>query len=111
MPRQWQPCSVFAKHCLALSQVTINVYFHVISTGPNLGDGNVPDQWVAAQINTMNKAYIATGFQVRNGLLVEIGLCCIHPTTACWCLAHPCWVSAFSIDDDWAGAVQTSTVM
>ena len=51
---------------VAPSQVSINVYFHVISTGPNLADGNVPDQWVAAQINTMNKAYIATGFQARN---------------------------------------------
>ena len=44
--------------------VTINVYFHVISSGPDLADGNVPDQWIVAQINTMNKAYVATGFQV-----------------------------------------------
>ena len=47
------------------SLVTINVYFHVISAGPALADGNVPDQWIVAQINTMNKAYGATGFQVR----------------------------------------------
>jgi hypothetical protein len=44
--------------------ITINVYFHVISAGPALADGNVPDQWIVAQINTMNKAYGATGFQV-----------------------------------------------
>ena len=65
MPRQWQPYTVVVGQAIASPQVTINVYVHVISTGPNLGDGNVPDQWVAAQINTMNKAYIATGFQVR----------------------------------------------
>ena len=52
--------------------MTINVYCHIISTGPNLADGNVPDQWVAAQINTMNKAYVATGFQVCALLLTRV---------------------------------------
>ena len=55
--------------------VTINVYFHVISTGPDLADGNVPDQWVVAQINTMNKAYVATGFQACLWLSIHRVMC------------------------------------
>jgi len=66
--RQSQQCTVKVTQLVASRQVTINVYVHIISTSPNLGDGNVPDQWVAAQINTMNKAYIATGFQVGDSI-------------------------------------------
>lgn len=49
----------------ASALISINVYAHVISEGPALTQGNVPDAWVAAQVATMNKAYISTGFQVH----------------------------------------------
>lgn len=52
-------------HTEASALISINVYAHVISEGPDLTQGNVPDAWVLAQVATMNKAYVATGFQVK----------------------------------------------
>lgn len=51
-------------HTESSALISINVYAHVISAGPGLTQGNVPDAWVIAQVATMNKAYISTGFQV-----------------------------------------------
>ena len=51
-------------HTESSALISINVYFHVISAGPALTQGNVPDSWVIAQLTTINKAYVATGFQV-----------------------------------------------
>ena len=53
-------------HTESSALININVYVHVVSQGPALTDGNVPDSWVLAQMTTMNKAYVATGFQVRS---------------------------------------------
>jgi hypothetical protein len=43
----------------------VDVYFHVISRGPTLADGNVPDSQIADQINGLNLAFAAWGWSFR----------------------------------------------
>ena len=54
----------------------INVYFHVINDGVG-SDGNVPDSWIANQIQVLNNAYAAWGFSFN---LVET----TRTTNAAW---------------------------
>jgi hypothetical protein len=37
--------------------VTIPVHFHVVSKGPLVEDGNVPDEWIEEQVDVLNDAY------------------------------------------------------
>ncbi len=39
------------------SQIVIPVYFHVLSSGTAVSQGNIPDSWITAQINVLNAAY------------------------------------------------------
>lgn len=41
---------------------TINVYFHVISQGPGVANGNVTDQMIQDQIAVLNAAFANSGF-------------------------------------------------
>jgi hypothetical protein len=40
-----------------LGDVPIPVYFHVINTGTGIGNGDVPDSQITAQISVLNQAY------------------------------------------------------
>ena len=42
---------------LAPGVVTIPVYFHVITKGTGVANGDVPQSWIDAQINVLNAAY------------------------------------------------------
>lgn len=63
----------------ASALIAINVYMHIVSGGPAVTDGNIPDSWILAQINVMNKAYVATGFQVRYGRNDTSSIYSIYP--------------------------------
>jgi len=41
---------------------TINVYFHVINKGPGLGNGDIPDWQISAQMDVLNNACASSGF-------------------------------------------------
>jgi hypothetical protein len=43
--------------------VNIPVHFHVIRSGDAVSQGNVPDSWIAAQIQVLNDAYASTPFR------------------------------------------------
>ncbi len=47
----------------AVTSGTINVYFHVVNNGSATSNGNIPDSWITAQMNVLNAAYAATGWQ------------------------------------------------
>lgn len=51
----------------ATATVTIPVYVHVISRGPTVAEGNVPDAWIADQMAVLNAAFAGTpyGFSVQ----------------------------------------------
>jgi Pregnancy-associated plasma protein-A len=42
--------------------VNVPVYFHVINNGGSLGQGNIPDSQIAAQMQVLNAAYAGTPF-------------------------------------------------
>ena len=42
---------------------TIPVYWHVINNGTSLSQGNIPNSQITDQINVLNAAYAATGWQ------------------------------------------------
>jgi hypothetical protein len=44
---------------------TIQVYWHVISNGTSLSQGNIPDSQITSQINVLNAAYAGTGWQFQ----------------------------------------------
>lgn len=46
----------------AVTGGTIDVYFHVITNGP---DGNIPDSQITDQMNVLNAAYASSGWQFR----------------------------------------------
>ncbi|PAP77786.1 M43 family zinc metalloprotease [Rubrivirga marina] len=50
----------------ALESVTVPVAVHVLRSGLTVEEGNVPDAWVEAQIDTLNSAF--AGFGVRFAL-------------------------------------------
>jgi hypothetical protein len=59
----------FAFRKSALGTITANasggvvpVYFHVVSSGTALSQGNIPDSQVTAQINVLNAAFAGTGW-------------------------------------------------
>jgi hypothetical protein len=37
--------------------VAVSVFFHVITNGTSVADGNVPESWLNAQLNVLNKAF------------------------------------------------------
>ncbi|MEJ6000969.1 zinc metalloprotease [Paucibacter soli] len=43
----------------------INVYFHVINQGSGIANGDIPDSQIAAQMNVLNAAFAATGWQFQ----------------------------------------------
>lgn len=43
--------------------ITVPVAFHVVTGGPGGGQGNVPDERIAAQIDTLNSAFAAMGIR------------------------------------------------
>ncbi|KAL0949862.1 hypothetical protein HGRIS_009895 [Hohenbuehelia grisea] len=44
---------------------TVDIYFHVISSGSAVSQGNIPDSQIAAQISVMNTAYASAGLTWR----------------------------------------------
>ena len=48
--------------CAAPANVVIPVRWHVVRSGTAVNQGNIPDSWIAAQINVLNAAYNGTGF-------------------------------------------------
>jgi len=44
---------------------TIQVYWHVINNGTSISQGNIPDSQITSQINVLNAAYAATGWQFQ----------------------------------------------
>ena len=40
----------------------INVYFHVVRSGTSVGQGDIPDQWIADQMAVLNSGFAATGW-------------------------------------------------
>lgn len=42
--------------------VAIPVRWHVVRSGTAISQGNIPDSWIAAQIDVLNAAYAGTGF-------------------------------------------------
>jgi Pregnancy-associated plasma protein-A len=48
---------------------TISVYWHVINNGTSLANGNIPDSQITSQINVLNAAYAATGWQFQLALI------------------------------------------
>jgi hypothetical protein len=51
-----------------ISEVTggsINVYVHVITKGPGIANGDVPDSMIAAQMSVLNDAYAPWGWSFR----------------------------------------------
>lgn len=49
-------------HVLTLHATQVNVHFHVISEGPAVAQGNIPDQWIRDQMTTLQKAHNIAGF-------------------------------------------------
>jgi hypothetical protein len=43
--------------------VTIPVAFHVVRSGEAVSQGNIPDDWIADQIQVLNDAFLPLGFQ------------------------------------------------
>ncbi|KAJ8522960.1 hypothetical protein ONZ45_g518 [Pleurotus djamor] len=56
----FQANKVSAKGLSTLA-ATVPVYFHVISSGSSLSQGNIPDSQIASQMNVMNTAYAPAG--------------------------------------------------
>ncbi len=66
---------------------TINVYFHVIRQGSGISNGDVPQNWIDAQINVLNQAYALYNFSFN---LVQV----TRTTNASW--YNGCYGSAES---------------
>lgn len=49
----------------ALTGGTVSVYFHVINNGTGLSNGDIPDSMITAQLNVLNAAYSAWGWQFQ----------------------------------------------
>jgi hypothetical protein len=47
----------------AAGDITVNVYWHVISSGTSASQGNISDNMIANQIQVLNAAYAGRGFQ------------------------------------------------
>ena len=46
----------------AVTGGVINVYFHVINKGADIGNGDIPTQMITNQINVLNSAFAGTGW-------------------------------------------------
>ena len=44
---------------------TIDVYFHVLRSGPTVAQGDIPDDWITDQIDVLNDAYSDAGWSFR----------------------------------------------
>lgn len=44
-----------------VGSVVVPVWFHVINTGTAVSQGNIPDSWIAAQIQVLNDAFASPG--------------------------------------------------
>src|SRR5262245_42738727 len=51
----------------AVTGGTVNVYVHVINNGSGIANGDVPASMINDQINVLNAAYSATGWQFSLG--------------------------------------------
>ncbi len=47
----------------AADPVTIPVAFHVVTTGESVAEGNIPDAWLEAQIDTLNSTFAVAGYR------------------------------------------------
>ena len=48
---------------VAADPITVPVAFHVVTAGPGEGQGDIPDAWVAAQVDTLNAAFAPMGIR------------------------------------------------
>jgi hypothetical protein len=46
----------------ATSAITIPVRWHVVRSGTAVSQGNIPDSWIASQMQVLNNAFAGTGF-------------------------------------------------
>ncbi|WP_420454236.1 M43 family zinc metalloprotease [Rubrivirga sp.] len=52
--------------------VTVPVAVHVIRSGPGVAEGNIPDAWVEAQIDTLNAAFGPLGLRFALSLIDRV---------------------------------------
>ncbi|KAJ8507452.1 hypothetical protein ONZ45_g10184 [Pleurotus djamor] len=52
---------VAAKDTFGIQAATIPIYFHVVSSGSSVSQGNIPDSQITAQMNVMNEAFASAG--------------------------------------------------
>ena len=52
--------------------VTVPVAVHVVSEGPSPAQGNVPDAWIAAQVDTLNATYGRLGLRFALALVQRV---------------------------------------
>ena len=52
--------------------VTVPVAVHVLRSGPGAGQGDVPDAWIEAQVDTLNAAFAATDLRFVLALVERV---------------------------------------
>jgi hypothetical protein len=50
----------------APAAVSVPVWFHVLRSGTSVGQGNVPDSWITAQVQVLNQAFQGTGLSFHH---------------------------------------------
>jgi hypothetical protein len=58
-----QLANIRSAQALPVGSVTINTYAHVVNKGTGISNGDIPDTWIAAQMNVLNAAYANTPFK------------------------------------------------